>query len=173
MKKLATAACLLALVIVAGCGQGPDTSTTATAAPTTSSTSVSLVTYSADLSGKNETPAVTTSASGSATFTLDPSGSTVAYVIDVTMISGVTVARIHVGKTGATGGAILTLFPGPTKKGLFSGVLAQGSFTAAKLSGTLKGHTIADLVALIKSGEVYLNIGTTKHPSGEIRGQFQ
>jgi hypothetical protein len=39
--------------------------------------------------------------------------------------------------------------------------------------GPLKGKTIADFVALIKAGSVYLNVGTTSHPSGEIRGQLK
>jgi hypothetical protein len=164
---------LLILLVVAGCGSGTATTTTASSALQTTSTTPALVTYSADLSGKSESPAVATSASGSVSFTLDQSGTTMAYILNVTMLTGVTVARVHVGKAGTTGGTILTVFPGPTKKGLFSGVLAQGSFDATKLTGTLKGKTIADFVALIKTAQMYVNVGTSKHPSGELRGQLQ
>ena len=56
---------------------------------------------------------------------------------------------------------------------MFSGVLTQGSSTSAQLLGPLKGKTIANLVALIKAGSVYLNVGTSGHPLGELRGQLQ
>jgi CHRD domain len=37
----------------------------------------------------------------------------------------------------------------------------------------LRGETIADFVALVKAGSVYLNVGTSAHPLGEIRGQLE
>jgi hypothetical protein len=37
----------------------------------------------------------------------------------------------------------------------------------------LQGKTIADLVADIKAGNAYVNVHTTEHPGGEIRGQIQ
>jgi hypothetical protein len=35
------------------------------------------------------------------------------------------------------------------------------------------GKTVDDLVALIKSGDVYVNVHTAKHPAGEIRGEVK
>jgi hypothetical protein len=52
-------------------------------------------------------------------------------------------------------------------------VLTEGSFSAAQLLGPLRGKTIADFVAVINTGSVYLNVGTSGHPSGEIRGQLK
>jgi hypothetical protein len=95
------------------------------------------------------------------------------YVLIVSNISNVTVARLHEGKAGATGPTILTLFGGPTKSGVFTGVLAQGTLTAADLGGPLKGKSVQDLVTLMKAGSVYLNVGTTAHVLGEIRGQVK
>ena len=40
-------------------------------------------------------------------------------------------------------------------------------------SMALKGKTIADFVALVKAGSLYLNVGTSSHPLGEIRGQLK
>ena len=76
-------------------------------------------------------------------------------------------------RLGTTGATILTLYGGPTRSGVFSGVLAQGSFSAAQLGGPLKGKTVADFVALVTAGSLYLNVGTSSHPGGEIRGQLK
>jgi hypothetical protein len=159
--------------------QAPSVSTTTTslgAATTTSATVAPAnapLTYSAELTGENETPAVSTSASGTLTLTAAADGSSVDYVLKVDKITNLTVARLHEGKAGVAGATILTLYGGPTKTGVFSGTLTQGSFAAADLVGSLKGKTMADLVALIEAGSVYLNVGTSAHTLGEIRGQLQ
>jgi hypothetical protein len=154
-------------------------STTSTSLPATTTTSTARgpakgdLTYSALLSGKNETPALSTSASGTLKLTVAVDGSSLHYLLGVSKITDVTVARLHEGKAGTSGAMILTLYGGPTRRGVFSGVLAQGSFTAANLQGPLKGKKVSDLVALIKSGKVYLNAGTSVHHEGEIRGQVK
>ena len=143
---------------------------------TTGSTSIgapSGTIFTAALGGGNETPSVTTASGGTFTLTVASDMSSAHYVLQVDSIISLTSARLHVGKVGATGGTILTIYGGPTKSGLYSGTIAKGSFTAKSLGGALKGKTIKDLVALIKSYSVYLNIGTDAHPQGEIRGQVQ
>ena len=100
-------------------------------------------------------------------------GSSVRYVLKFSQVPGVALARLHEGKAGASGATLLTIFGGPARTDVFSGVLTQGSFTAVQLVGPLKGKTIADLVALIKAGSVYLNVGTSSHPLGELRGQLK
>jgi hypothetical protein len=97
----------------------------------------------------------------------------VGYVLTVTNITDTTVAKLHEGKAGASGPTINTIYGGPGKSGVYSGVLAEGTFTAADLEGPLQGKRVADLVALIESGQVYLNVGTSKHIQGEIRGQVE
>jgi len=152
------------------------TSTTIGAAATTSTLAAQakgILTYSAQLAGKNQIPALSTSAGGTFTLTVAPDGSSVHYVLSVRDITNVTIARLREGKAGVTGAPLLTVYGGPTKSGAFSGTLTQGSFEAAKLEGALKGKTIADFVALVKAGAVYLNVGTSAHPKGEIRGQLK
>jgi len=159
--------------------QAPSTSTTSTSlsVPTTTSTATSpangTLTYSAVLSGQNEIPAPSTSASGALILTVAADGSSVNYVFMVSNIANLTLARLREGKAGATGATILTIYGGPTRSDVFSGVVTQGSFTADQLVGPLRGKTIADFVSLIKAGSVYFNAGTTSHPSGEIRGQLK
>jgi hypothetical protein len=130
-------------------------------------------TYRAVLLGQNEIPAQSTSASGTLTLTVAATSSSVHYALVVSKIRDIIAARLHEGRAGATGATIITLYAGPTKSGVFTGTLAQGSFTAAKLEGPFKGKTIADFVALIEAGSLYLNVGTSDHPGGEIRGQLK
>ena len=153
----------------------PSSTTLRTSSTTAANTSTTVVssTYSAELSGANEVPPVTTSAGGTLTLMVAADDSSVHYQLRVSEISDLTVARLHEGGAGATGTTILTLYGGPTKAGVFSGVVTQGSFTAAQLLGPLTGKTIADFLALVKSGQVYLNVGTNGHIEGEIRGQVK
>ena len=130
-------------------------------------------TYTADLGGGNEIPALTTAASGTLTLTVAADRSSVDYVLKVNSIISLTVARLHEGQAGATGATVFTIYGGPTKSGLYSGTIARGSFTAADLAGPLKGKTIDDLVGLIGADSLYLNVGTQAHIQGEIRGQLQ
>jgi CHRD domain len=178
------------LVVALSGNKKPSTSTTTTqssASTTTSSTTGSgedtttstsagtpaAANYTADLGGGNEIPALTTAASGTLTLTVAADGSSVDYVLKLNSIISLTVARLHEGKVGATGATIFTIYGGPTKSGLYTGTIAQGSFTAADLVGPLKGKTIDDLVAMIKANSLYLNVGTQAHSQGEIRGQLQ
>ena len=150
------------------------TSTTA-ASTSTTTTVVSTVatTFTAKLSGAEVVPAVDTSATGSATFIVDATGSRVHFLLKVSNITDVIASRVHEGQLGANGQGLLILFPGPTKSGLFTGALAEGNFNASALIGSLTGKTIADFVALLQSGQAYVNVGTTKNPKGEIRGQIR
>ena len=147
------------------------TSTTGTSAPT-GVTAVPSKTYTAELSGRDVVPAVNTAASGSATFLVDATGTRMNFVLSVSNITDVIASRVHVGKAGSNGPGVLILYPGPTISGAFTGNVSGGTFTASALFGQLAGKTIADFVALITSGQAYVNVGTTENPSGEIRGQI-
>jgi hypothetical protein len=132
----------------------------------------STTTYTADLTGSNQVPEVGSDASGTLAVTVAEDGS-VSFALRVDSITGLTVARLHKGDVGATGPTVFTVYRGPTKDGLFTGTVAEGAIEAKNLVGPLKGMSLDDLVAMIHSGDVYLNVGTTAHPNGEIRGQLQ
>lgn len=151
------------------------TSTTAKAGATSTSAAVATtasapVTYEATLAGSSEVPSVKTSAQGLLRLTV--AGDQVDYSLTVTKLSSPSIARLHQGKQGATGPTIATLFGG-SKNGTFTGTLAEGTLSAADLTGPLAGKTIADLVQLIEGGSIYLNVGSAKHPGGELRGQVK
>ncbi|MDO8578369.1 MAG: CHRD domain-containing protein [Dehalococcoidales bacterium] len=57
--------------------------------------------------------------------------------------------------------------------GTFNGVLAEGTITAANLVGPLAGMDFSDLITAMEAGNAYVNIPTSAHPGGEIRGQIR
>ncbi len=117
-------------------------------------------TWVATLGGNQETPAVTTAASGEASFALDPALNLLQYTVSVTDIVGTTAAHIHLAPSGKNGPVIF---------GLFSA--AQGVLDAAHPLGgglQLTGKNLVDLL----TGYYYVNVHTTANPSGEIRGQI-
>jgi CHRD domain len=199
MKRASLAALvLLGLLLLAGCGKGSSSSTTTTTTRTTGGSSSTTVTsllattsttapagagkkttttvsgtYTASLSGGDVVPPVSTTATGTATFTLASNGTALAYVLKVHGISNATVARLHDGGTGVNGPTIATLFPGPLKKGIFTGTLASGTLRVKSLGGPLVGKKLTDLLSLMKAGKTYVLLGTTKYPTGEIRGQIK
>ena len=132
--------------------------------------------FTADLSGKDQVPAVDTSAKGEATFQLNSSGDSLTYTISVTDIEDASAAHIHLGAPGKNGPPIVMLYPtdaSPAKSGKYTGILAKGTITAASLMGSLSGKTIADLVTQIEGGNTYVNVHTKAHAGGEIRGQLK
>ena len=176
---------LSALLLFSGCAakvttttsippttNAPTTTTASSTSTTTTAVSTVATTFTAQLSGTEVVPAVGTSATGSATFTVDATGTRVHFVLKVSNITDVIASRVHEGKPGINGQGLLILFPGPTKSGPFTGVLAQGNFNVSALIGSLAGKTVADFVAFLESGQAYVNVGTTKNPKGEIRGQI-
>lgn len=129
--------------------------------------------FRAKLSGHEVVPAVKTKAKGEAEFKLSKDGKELSYKLTVKNIENVTAAHIHKGKKGQSGPPLAGLFAGPKKEGKFSGVLAEGTVTDKELMGELQGKPLDELVKLIKSGDLYVNVHTDAHPDGEIRGQIR
>jgi hypothetical protein len=134
--------------------------------------------FSATLSGDEEVPAVSTSATGTATFSI--SGSQITYSVSVTNLQNPVVSHIHVAPTGENGPIRLNLCgtgaPVPDcNEG--DGVLASGT------NGTTVGITFDELVAAMRAGNTYVNVhtddgvgqpntGEGDMANGEIRGQI-
>jgi hypothetical protein len=107
------------------------------------------------LSGSNEVPAVTTSASGTGSVTINPDH-TVTASITVTGMTP-TASHIHEGAAGANGPVIVPF----TKTG-------DNTFAApagAKLTDSQ--------YASYKAGNLYVNVHSAQHPAGEIRAQLK
>jgi CHRD domain len=147
-------------------------------------TAADKTTFTAHLSGSGEVPANDTLAQGQAIFHLNDDG-TISYKLIVANIDNVFVAHIHLAPEGVNGPVVVFLF-GPTALGggRADGVLvADGTITAASLTGPLAGHPLSDLIAAIEAGNTYVNAHTNDgvpppntgpgdFPGGEIRGQI-
>ncbi len=107
------------------------------------------------LSGDQEVPAVTTSATGTGTISVSPDKS-VSGSVTTTGIAG-TMAHIHEGATGKNGGVVIPL----SKNGDNGWSVPAG----AKL-------TDAQYKSL-EAGSLYVNVHSAAHQGGEIRGQLK
>jgi hypothetical protein len=112
-----------------------------------------LTTFEAELSGLQEVPPVDTRAGVHATLTMNPDN-TLTY--RVTTFGPITafVAHIHRAPAGVNGDILIFLEGGPRV-----------------WQGTTRPLTPEELAALI-NGELYINVHTDGHPTGEIRGQI-
>jgi hypothetical protein len=121
---------------------------------------------------------VTSQGTGDAVFQLSSDGMTLTYVLRVSNVTDVTMAHIHVSAAPGEDGDIAawlypSMAPMKLKEGTFSGMLADGSITAANLEGPLVNMSISDLVDRIKEGRAYVNVHTTQNPDGEISGAIR
>ena len=114
-------------------------------------------TYLATLSGGAEVPAVTTSATGSFTGTLDGTK------LDVTG-----------NYSGLSGAASAAHIHGPADAQNTGPVLCTLTVTesATAGTGTLGGECTTLTVTDLNNGQYYVNVHTAAHGGGEIRGQI-
>ena len=134
--------------------------------------------FKASLTGSGEvvtsdssTPG-TSLATGRAVFWMDDHGASVHFRLEVHNITGVFQAHIHLNGPGVNGPVVVFLFRSATPTGTVNGLLSQGTFAAADLTGPLAGHSLQELLTDIRSGDAYVNVHTLpNHPGGEIRGQ--
>ena len=106
------------------------------------------------LSGANEVPPVTTSATGDGTITVADDGA-VSGSVTTKGIQG-TAAHIHAGAAGKNGPVVVPF----TKEGD-----TYKAAAGAKLN--------PDKLKAFKAGELYFNVHSAANPNGEIRGQLK
>ena len=118
----------------------------------------------AHLSGSEEVLPVDTSAVGQAIFKLSKDGPELSYKLIVANIEDVIAAHIHMAPAGQNGAVIVPLYTGGLIPGRFNGILAEGTIDTSSYPG---------LVEAMMAGNTYVNVHTTQHPGGEIRGQIK
>ena len=123
--------------------------------------------FQAQLAGSNEVPARSTAASGAAGFNLKDG--TFTYSIEVNGLTQIVGAHIHLAAAGVNGPIRVNFYTG-TARPVSNGVILEGSFTAADITG---GVTFEQLVAAMSTGGAYVNVHSPTFPGGEIRGQVQ
>ncbi|MCA1668641.1 MAG: CHRD domain-containing protein [Thermomicrobia bacterium] len=141
------------------------------AAPVSAGQSDANHDYAATLSSGDEVPLTDTGTYGWAMLHINADGQSMSYTLWVNAIDNPVAAHIHVGGMGVSGPVVVALYSGKNV-GPFGGVLSSGTITAQNLDGPLKGKTMDDLFAAMKSGGAYVNVHTEKHPGGETRGQI-
>jgi hypothetical protein len=116
--------------------------------------------FTAQLSGINEVPPVTTTASGLATFVVNFATGVTTYTLDATDLISPTAAHIHVGAAGVNGGVIHWLYHS-------TGVNAPATLPATGVITLTQGQ-----IELMLQEGLYVNVHTPANPGGEIRGQI-
>jgi hypothetical protein len=133
--------------------------------------------FGAKLDGYQETPTLSSTATGFLTLHLDSSGTSLSYTLTFTALQGgnATAAHIHLGRPGIAGGVAAFLCGGGGKPVCPpTGGTVSGTIVAADVVGpTAQGLAVGDFAALlraIRSNATYVNVHSTAFPSGEIRG---
>lgn len=122
--------------------------------------------YTARMTGAQETPANNSKGSGTATFSID--GTKLHYSVSVKDLTGApTAAHIHVGATGVAGPPVYT-FAIKAGSGM-SGTISEG--TVDLTTDASSGVSGDSLKKLLNNGNAYVNVHTKNFPAGEIRGQ--
>jgi hypothetical protein len=130
-------------------------------------------TFVAEMTGFEEAPGVATLAKGFAGIQVSADGQSVFYTIVLTDSSSpIVAAHLHLAPRGEAGPVVVGLCSAQTTRCQTEGMVAQGSFDASDFSGPLAGDTLDRLIRETRNGMIYVNVHSTKYPSGEARGQL-
>ena len=143
------------------------------------------VNLSARLSGFTETPPNLTNGSG--TFRATIHGDSLTYKLSFSNLSSTaTQSHIHFAQTGVAGGIVIWLCQSatnpapagdvtptcPAAGGTVTGTVTAANVVPVGTQGVAAGD-FAGVLRLIRAGDGYVNVHTTSHAAGEIRGQIQ
>ncbi len=120
------------------------------------------------LRGGQESPPVASPGAGTAEVRVDAARTSIAFTLTVENLTGLAGAHIHAGAPG-THGPIVFVLASASFASPHSGVLTAGDLMPAPAHGI---NTFADAAEAILEGRTYVNVHTTAHPDGEIRGHL-
>lgn len=153
----------------------------ATAAGAQTNTNTTL--FTAELSGYNEVPSVSTLGTGFFIARVKPGDTGIDYTLGFSQLQGTaTQAHIHFGQPGVAGGISIWLCGAQTQQGVgpttcptsgtISGTIAPGNVIGPsnQLIGT---GELSEIIAAMRAGFAYANVHSDQVPSGEIRGQIR
>jgi hypothetical protein len=134
--------------------------------------------FQANLSGRQEVPAI--SSTGGGEFNARLQDGTLHYSLSYAGLEGTDTlaSHIHVGQKNVNGGVAAFLCGGGGKPECpDGGGTVEGTITAADVIGPA-GQGVAagefqEMLDMMRSGDAYVNVHTNKHPPGEIRGNFR
>jgi len=121
-------------------------------------------TLTAQLTGDEETPPVTTSGSATGVFVLNADQTELTFEVTAIGLSGAPIAsHFHNGSIGVAGSIVFDVS---------DSIFGDAQTTTITGSTTLSDWAITDAAAELLAGNIYFNIHTPDHPAGEIRGQL-
>jgi len=127
--------------------------------------------FGAWLTGANEVPPVEADALGFAVFRVAPDEQKIDYWLVVAELEDIEEAHIHKGPPDLNGNVVAYLF-GPAQTPVSkTGLLASDTLTDEDMIWPLT--SAAEMTNQMRAENVYVNVHTTAHPSGEIRGQIR
>jgi hypothetical protein len=129
--------------------------------------------FTANMVGGNEVPPVSTNGTGYASFRTSVNDTVLKYKVNMTGLSEITGAQILQGKVGQNGDVIIDLWNDSKKNTGKPATTIRGNITNSDLLGPMKGKILDTLLAAVNTGDTYVNVNTSSHPSGEIRGQIK
>lgn len=118
--------------------------------------SAETIGYIATLAGSNEVPPTPSAGTGQVLIDYDPTTRRLSWSFEQSGLSQpMTMAHFH----------------GPAQAGVNAGVLVP--IAGANAPNPVKGEAVLseELASMLTSGRLYVNVHSTAHPSGEIRGQ--
>lgn len=135
--------------------------------------------FKANLSGYQEVPAISSTATGKLTLSVNPAGTQISYSLTYSALQGgsALAAHIHFAQTNVNGAVVTFLCGGggkpacPVSGGTVTGTIAAADILAVPAQGIAAGDLAAFLRAM-RSGVTYANIHSVSFPGGEIRGQI-
>lgn len=145
---------IASFLVVVGCGSS-DTGMSGSDTTMPSANPSFTGSVSASLSGSQTVPAIPTRATGTVSMQLDTTDGTLTGNI-VHSVTDATVAHIHSGAIGQPGGPVIVLES------------TSGNEFSVPTGTVLSADEIATFIA----GDYYVNVHSSTHPGGEIRGQL-
>lgn len=138
----------------------------------------SPTTFESTLSGGSVLPVpVQTNAGGTATIELDRNLKSLKYEIKLYNVSGYLTSMICCGAVHENGKPSISLDNTTTfnkdPRGKSLDITLKGVVEECFFDGELTGKTLEDFAMMVESGQMYVNIITTKYPDGELRGQLR
>ena len=138
----------------------------------------------ADLSGFNEVPTLSSTASADFHARINKDETEIQYELTYAgFVTPVLQAHLHLGKRAVNGGIMVFLCSNlgngpagthacPTPAGTVTGTLTAASVVGPTAQGIAAGE-FAEVVQAIRNGAAYANVHSQAFPGGEVRGQVR
>ena len=137
------------------------------------------IVFQARLEGFQETPAISTNATGTFQARLNSAGTELEYELRYSGLEGgnTLFAHVHIGQFGVAGGVMFFLCGGGGKPACPNGeATVTGTVNASNVIGPAgQGVTAGEFdeaIRAMRAGVAYANVHTVTYPAGEIRGQI-